>query len=348
MFYRWRRMEEEDRGRVWRLYGWYSGLMACGSCFGAVTWAALMMHLVNLFEAHHEPSHSALQLSLYGQSFSWLSAFRVLYSIESLCICAANLVVLDRMSVFAAPQGTRLLKRWALAGRVVMAVVVLGNCVGLAANAAAAVHYQKVVDVYNTASTGPTLNYSSYSSYGLQVAQERYRAASIASLQSFSEVAVLLFIVIAFVVAGVMSARRVTSRLHAVKAASEEAATARALRLQVLGTTASVFVSFLVRCAWAALYAITNQWRDIDSDGRCYARTMMCDATCRNVFALISVWLTYTPEFQLIIILMASPVAQLVVLWGMTSKSTLQLMKSSKRGGAMTLRLVNPSKQEKL
>ena len=75
---------------------------------------------------------------------------------------------------------------------------------------------------------------------------------------------------------------------------------------------------------------------------------MMCDSTCRNVYSLISVWLQYTPEFQLMIILLASPVAQLVVLWGMTSKSTLQLMKSSKRGGAMTLRLVNPNKQEKL
>jgi hypothetical protein len=309
-----------------------------------------MMHLVNLFEAHYEPSHSALQLSHYSQSFSWLSAFRVLYSIEFMCLCTANLMVLDRMSLFAAPQGTRLMKRWALAGRVVMAAVVLGNALGLAANAAAAVHYQKVADVYNTASTGPILNYSSYSSYVRQVAQERHRAASIASLQSFSEVAVLLFIVIAFVVAGVMSARRVTSSLHALKAASEEAATARALRLQVLGTTSSVFVSFLVRCAWATLYAIAYQWRDrdIDSDGRCYARTMMCDSTCRNVFALMSVWLTYTPEFQLTIILMASPVAQLIALWGMTSKSTLQLMKSSKRGGAMTLRLVNPSKQEKL
>ena len=34
MFRRWRRMQEEDRGRVWRLYGWYSALMTCGSCVG--------------------------------------------------------------------------------------------------------------------------------------------------------------------------------------------------------------------------------------------------------------------------------------------------------------------------
>ena len=332
---------------MWRLYGWYSGLMACGSCVGAVTWAALMMHLVNLFEAHNDPSHSAPQLSHYSQSFSWLSAFHVFYSIEFMCLCAANLMVLDRLSLFAAPEGSTMRRRWAAAGRVVMAAVVLGNAVGLAANAAAAVHYQKVVNIYNTASTDPALNYSSYVR---QITPERQLASSIASVQSFFEVAVLLFIVIAFVVAGVMSARRVTSRLHGVQAASEEAAAGRAVRLQVLGTTATVFVSFLVRGVWATFYAITNRWRYIDSDSTCLARTMMCDPTCRNVYSLISVWLQYTPEFQLMIILLASPVAQLVALWGMTSKSTLQVMKSSKRGrgGAMTLRLVNPNKQEKL
>jgi len=38
MFLRWWRMELEDRPRVWELYGWFSGLMLCGSCFGAVAW----------------------------------------------------------------------------------------------------------------------------------------------------------------------------------------------------------------------------------------------------------------------------------------------------------------------
>jgi len=43
-------------------------------------------------------------------------------------------------------------KLWAAAGRVVMAAVVLGNAVGLAANAAAAVHYQKAAEAMSTAS----------------------------------------------------------------------------------------------------------------------------------------------------------------------------------------------------
>jgi hypothetical protein len=39
----------------------------------------------------------------------------------------------------------------------------------------------------------------------------------------------------------------------------------------------------------------------------------------------------YTPEFQLTIELISSLLALLVSLWGMTSKATLQLMKSSQK-----------------
>ncbi len=50
MLYLWWRMDEDGRFlRVWSLYGWFCGLMVCGSCFGAVTWTARMMNLGNLF-----------------------------------------------------------------------------------------------------------------------------------------------------------------------------------------------------------------------------------------------------------------------------------------------------------
>ena len=85
MFYRWRRMEEEDRGRVWRLYGWYSGLMACGSCVGAVAWTANMMNFVNIFKANTS-ANLAERSSLYALAYSWTASFRVTYAVEFLCL----------------------------------------------------------------------------------------------------------------------------------------------------------------------------------------------------------------------------------------------------------------------
>ena len=46
-------------------------------------------------------------------------------------------------------------------------------------------------------------------------------------------------------------------------------------------------------------------------------------------------WIIFTPAFVLIIILLSSPAALLVALWGMTSELTLQIIKSH-RMEAMT------------
>jgi hypothetical protein len=78
--------------------------------------------------------------------------FNVTYAIEFMCLSAANLVVLDRMSDFAAGQDEVTRKRWAAAARAVMAVVVLGNAVGLADNVAAAVHVQSAAEAAGSSS----------------------------------------------------------------------------------------------------------------------------------------------------------------------------------------------------
>jgi hypothetical protein len=321
MSYLWWRMGEENQRRVWRLYGWFTALMACGSCVGAVAWAARMMLLVNLFKANQEVQ----EMSLFGAlSYSWASAFVVMYAIEFMCLSAANLMVLDRMSVFAAPQGTRLQTRWAAAGRVVMAAVVLGNAAGLAANIAAAVHYHKAAQAASTASAAFDANNTKDGiSFKVLSQEEVQRGGSIVSVQSFCEVVVLLLIVVSFVVVGVLSAHRVRARLLEVDAASDAAETVKAMRLQILATTTFVFVAFVLRAAFSIMNAVALQFRDLSCTDLC--------GECNNVFTNIADWMTFTPEFQLIIVLVSSPLALLVVLWGMTSKATLQLMVSSQQ-----------------
>jgi hypothetical protein len=95
----------------------------------AMSWAAQMMFLVNVFNmtASQDPG---LKTSLLALAYSWNSAFSPMYAIEFMCLSAAKLMVLDRIS-FAAQQGTRLQKQWSAAGRVVVSAVVLGNAVGL-------------------------------------------------------------------------------------------------------------------------------------------------------------------------------------------------------------------------
>ena len=208
-----------------------------------------------------------------------------------------------------------------------MAAVVLGNAVGLAANAAAAVHFQKAARAAGTSSVYyDASNTKDGESFRFLSVEELERGGSILSVQSFCEVAVLLLIVVAFAAAGALSARRVSAKLLDVDAASDAAATGRVLRLRVLGTTAFVFVAFVARAAFSTMFAVAYQFRDTIT-GSC---PNICDE-CHNAYYLITQWMFYTPEFQYVIVLLSSPLALLVALWGMTTNATLQLMKAGKR-----------------
>ena len=340
MLYLWWRMDEEGRFlRVWSLYGRFCGLMVCGTCFGAVTWAARMMQFENLINSQDAGSRGDFvqQRLLLALSHSWYAVFFVTYAIEFLCLSAARLMVLDRMLDFAAGQGEGTRKRWAAGGRMVMAVVVLGNAVGLAANIAAAVHAQRAAEAASAASALFAASSTQLALESFLLSQtELQLAVSIAAVQSFCEVAVLLLIVAAFVVAGVACARVIRFRLLAVDAASVPAAVGNyvhlvggELRRRMVVTTVVVFVAFVVRSVQSTMFAVARQLQDQAT--MCPGVTDPCDPSCHNVFTHINQWAANTPEFQVTVVLVSSPLTLLVALWGMTSRQTLHAMKSKEQ-----------------
>ncbi len=218
-----------------------------------------------------------------------------------------------------------------------MAVVVLGNAVGLAANVAAAVRAQRSAEATSTAS-------ALFAANSTQLAREHESlgrteielSTSIAAVQSFCEVAVLLLIVAAFIVTGVTCARVISSRLLAVNAASTPAAVGnyihllgRELRRQIVVTTAVVFVAFVVRSVQSTMFAVARQLQDQTTT--CPGVTDRCDPSCRNVFTHMFFWFLRTPEFQVTVVLLSSPLTLLVALWGMTSRRMLHAMKTKEQ-----------------
>ena len=283
---------------------------------------------------------------MFALSYSWTAVFFVMYAIEFLCLSAARLMVLDRMSYFAAGQDEVTRKRWAAGGRMVMAVVVLGNAVGLAANVAAAVHVQRAAEASSTASALFAANSTQLARQSVLLSQTEVQLSlSIAAVQSFCEVAVLLLIVAAFVVAGVACARVIRSRLLAVDAASVPAAVGNyvhfvggELRRRMVVMTVVVFVAFVVRSVQSTMFAVARQLQD--TSRRCPGVTGFCDPSCHNEFTHIQQWAVRTPEFHATIVLISSPVALLVALWGVTSRYTLQLMKLKQQGMAVQQDLI--------
>jgi hypothetical protein len=81
---------------------------------------------------------------------TWSATYFVTFPIEMMCSSLAQLMVLDRMSELAVPEGDAIRKRWILGKRFVIAIVILGCATFLAASVTAAVHYQKSAEAYRT------------------------------------------------------------------------------------------------------------------------------------------------------------------------------------------------------
>ena len=330
-------MEEEHRQRVWVLYGWFSGLMCVGSVFGAVTWAFWMQSLVAGFKTFTPGLSPAQAQSLYAQAQYWSAVFYVPYAIEFLCLSVAKLLVLHRMADFAVPESDGLSRRLAVGGRVVMAAVVVGNVVGLCGNVAAAVLSKQVGDLDNAAAAAFAANSTDAANALFAQANQKNSVADEAgSVQSFCEVAVLLIIILAFAVVGIASARRVSSALRDMN--DEHGAAGRQLRRQIVGTAAFVFVTFLLRAVFSTMNALSSALQNYDADCPTF-----CDIPCNNVYQLIQNWLLLTPEFQLIVVLISSPLALIVALWGMTSERILQLMRTGQLGQGQKFTMRNSS-----
>jgi len=329
MFRLWWQMDEDDRFAVWRLYGRFCGLMFCGSCFGAVAWLAWLKFLVLGFASGGVQLAPTDQYAMVAQGFRWNAAFLIMYALEFFCLSVAKLVVLDRMKDFVSvPRADGAIRRWTVGGRIVMAAVLTGNAVGLVGNIVAAVFFQDAANFYSSSAAAYATNKTHAGFHSLELALEKVQLAQDAQgVQEFAEVAVLLLIILAFVVVGVASARRVNSVLNVLVTLRTESnsAASRKLRRQILGTVAVVFVTFLLRAVFSTMHALADALQNAATT--CQYTSGPCDTQCFNVFADIQFWLLYTPEFQLSVVLISSPLAMLVALWGMTSDRALQHMK---------------------
>ena len=104
MFARWRRLDEDGRRDVWRLYGVFTMLMCMGSCVGAASWSLNALALAdsyafsyNIHSLHSQlsdraytPAQLAYKLSA---SESYLASVRPMYALEFAFLSVVKLCV---------------------------------------------------------------------------------------------------------------------------------------------------------------------------------------------------------------------------------------------------------------
>lgn len=329
---------------MWRLYGWFSGLMAFGSCVGIASWVSKMQQLASNVQASDIAKMNTSSAQLYfASSANWQAGFAVNYAVEFLCLTAAQLMVLDRMSDFAMPSGQVTdddKKRWTLWERIVLAAVVTVSIVGVSGNVAA-VPYWVLAASYSSSA------YSSFYKNNLEESSDLARTSKhyydtgydVAAVQMACEVAVLLLIICTFAVVGFYCLRRVRSIMASATTHSPaSSAEGNHLRKQILFTTGVVFVTFLIRSVQSTMQALAFALSNVDEI--CPKGDFgLCDPDCYNTWTHMLRWMQRTPQFQVTIVVISSPFALVVALWGMTSPSALKLMREAE-APSLSVRLI--------
>jgi len=175
--------------------------------------------------------------------------------------------------------------------------------------------------------------------------EQRQASTRAASVQRFSEVVLLVMMIVAFCVVGVNSYQIILNALRALIGASKmmrsqnksvvpiqgaavnmdrdlfDEANSQGILLKhkVTSTFVFAFLAVLVRSVFTVMFALGagfNNNSNTCSRSEC--------SPCKNVYSHVLFWLVYTPVFQQTVLLFASPLASLVALWGMSGVRALE------------------------
>lgn len=280
-------------------------------------------------------------MSLLASGLTHQAAWQFLYSIDFSCLCATKLMVLDRMNDFVSlslKYRSVVIARW-----VVLAIVTAGCLVGVCGSIASAVSRTRAASIANQASTAArqaialplSTKRTEANRKALDLWKQSYvymeEAGKTDSIFQFSEMVLLVLLVVCFLVLGILCARRVSSFLRSLSPKAALTSDTKYLHKQIVSTAAVVFVTFLPRAVFSSMRAVSGALQDISYDGQADCPIFCSDISLKadlytsgckkpfNQYSHLTFYLLFTPEFQMIVVLISSSLAQLVALWGMTS-----------------------------
>jgi hypothetical protein len=318
MLVRLRRMSAEQKKVAWKHQGLFVYLAFSSSLFGALAFGSRWRHLtliynVNALLSASNPTNDMLQYAYeqYHSRLRWAAAYYVMYPIELWFTLLAKVTVLSRLQRFSSTAHQR--SRWSACNRVSAAIMLLCMCTGFIGNCAAAVSYVKAADLMGEAAVAFSVNKTSLGyNISQQARSEDTLAHSIASVQRFSEMSVLIVVIVSFLVVGVLSSRVISIALRrlfdAASTLGSSGGNARSaeirdlvrdantqgkeLRVRVVVTIAFIFLTVLLRATISSFYAVAQSLQDNGNP----CTTNNC-SPCRNAYSNMQGWILYTPEY---------------------------------------------------
>jgi hypothetical protein len=356
---RWHLLNAKDKMNGWHLYGWFSMLCCAGSIAGVFAYSTRIAQLSQNYPSRRmemrlknpTPAESLAIAEMRGYEIRFTAAHFVLFPVELGCVVVAELLVLHRVLAFSLSKSLRT-RAWLLTGRALLTVVMLLNFVGFACNVASSFFFNQASEFGYQAGVAWAQNNSAAGSMYMQnLSAKASMAIRISSVQRFCEAFLLMIIVVAFLSVGIRSYRVIVTALRTLfslkkrladshkdhptngSAALDQhcrllakAALQGKLLQRKLGLTfLLIFLTVLVRSVFSVMYGVSLAMQDYDNT----CSPNPCN-TCKNVYSHILFWILFTPEFQLVVMIIASPIAQLVALWGMSGTRVLEQMSAQR------------------
>ena len=333
---------------AWGQLGWFSGMVCVGSVAGAVAWGASMQSNAFFYEAA-VPGVTPQQIyTLYASAGRFNAVLCIFYGLEFLCLIISKLMLLGRLAANATQSSQAVVtemsgvrRRWLSARalpnvyRVMAGAVVVGGVLGMVADIVAGVYFVQTGLLADQAAVAcDAAGNDTNSSLALSNAASAIntKAGTASSVQSISEALTLLLVSIAFLVIVSwsvalfrLSEREAARALQSVNGRGNirpsEANAARIVadamqaaaehRRRLTAACVIVLITFPARSALDLLLAYA------DFNALYNPACGTCDS-CQSNQVLINNWLTYTPEFQPIVVAVSSPLPLTLSLWLVT------------------------------
>jgi hypothetical protein len=299
----------------------------------------------------------------------WATVTSVPDALEVLFISVPLLMVLDRLMHVAFSTSGGLSSRFLLAERVAMGIVVVLHVIAICFSGLSAFYISKRISISGDIVAALSANDTATSRARIDdLNNVKSKSHDSQSVTVFCESMSLLFVVAMFVVVFVVCFRRIQQIRHqtilssisrqqpacATSSAKSDSVTAvdidtsssmdrvshhtahlisnmNDVERQIVITVVIVFIMLLWVVAFFLLDGISTIF-----ENTCDTNGSYC-SHCQNSYSLIQDWLNMSPEFSIISQYVPGQLAMLVALWGMTSKRTLQAIRSLRQSSNATL-----------
>jgi hypothetical protein len=267
------------------MYGVFTGLCLSGNIIGAVIWTAMILSRSALFRGVRSFPDFLTKLpeisDLMRDAARWQTVVILLTPFELLFVSTSQLLVLFRLLDFAAALNVDVSAThgFQMARKAAVWILVIGNAIGLVGGGIASAHYVEIPVHLKDAQEKFAIPdfFGAAESFSLAVKSFDEGNKRLA-LEEVSEAVVLMMMLTMFAAAGVLCARSISivmrSSLHP----------AQRLRQRIVYTVVVLFLTSVLRTAYAIFVAITNHGQNIsrsfDQELCEYGLTKMCDAQC--------------------------------------------------------------------